>query len=178
MLHERLMIVVGTFTAYIMLFLLNNYFFSSLEFSKGVNWIYLPSGFRLMFVLIFVEWGAIGLVLASMYINHFYYFNGNLLSIVGIGLISGFSPLLARYVCRDTLGMDLELRNLTSKKLISVSIIFALLSSSLHQVFFVWQGHSDNYISSTFAMFVGDLIGTMIILYVLKYLISLIRFKT
>lgn len=175
--HERLFIVAGTCIAYITLFYFNNYFFSSLEFSMGVNWIYLPSGFRLMFVLIFAEWGAIGLVLASICINNFYYFNGDIFSIVAVGLVSGLSPLIARYLSRDRLGVDLELKNLTASKLIVVSVVFALLSALMHQVLFVWQGYTENFISSTFVMFVGDLIGTIVILYAIKYLISSVGLK-
>jgi MASE1 len=174
---ERFSIVVGCFIAYIVLFLMNNYLFGSLGFSEAVSWIYLPSGFRLLFILIFAEWGAVGIALASMVLSGLFHFNGNLASILGTGLISGLSPLLARYVCRDRLGMDLELRNLTANKLIAVSVVFALMSASMHQVFYTWRGYTPNFIASTAVMAVGDLVGTVIMLYIAKFVVSKIRLE-
>ena len=175
--YERLWIVAGTFIAYIVLYLINSYLFGSLGFSEGVSWIYLPSGFRLLFVLIFAEWGALGIALASMVLSGSFQFNGNIASILGAGFISGFAPFLARYVCRDKLGMDLELRNLTANKLIAVSVVFALMSASMHQVFDTWRGYTPNFITSTAVMAVGDLVGTVIMLYIAKFVVSKIRLQ-
>lgn len=175
--RERLWTVVGTFSAYIALFTLNDFLFGSLGFSEGVSWIYLPSGFRLMFILIFAEWGAVGIVLASVYVSGLFHFNGDQASILGAGFISGFSPLLARYVCHDKLGMDLELRNLTTHKLIAVSALFALMSALMHQVFYAWRGHTENFIASTAVMAIGDFVGTIIMLYIAKFVISKISLK-
>jgi hypothetical protein len=176
MMRERLWIVAGTFFGYALLFYLNDFLFGSLGFSEGVNWIYLPSGFRLMFVLIFAEWGAIGVVLASIFVSIFHYFDGDILSVLGSGLISGLAPLLARYICRDKLGMDLELRNLTPRMLISVSIVFAIMSSTMHQVFYTLRGHTSDFFASTAVMGLGDFVGTIIMLYLAKLALSRVRF--
>jgi hypothetical protein len=174
---ERLWLVVGTFIAYTALYFLNDLLFSSLEFSAGVNWIYLPSGFRLMFVLLFVESGAIGVALASIFLSSIFNFKGDLVSVMVTGLISGGAPYVARYVCHDKLGLDLDLRNLTVQKLIGVAFVFALLSASMHQVFFTWRGHTENFFSSTAVMFFGDIVGTVTMLYIAKFVLSGIRQK-
>lgn len=173
--HERLWIVAGTFIAYTVLFHLNHFLFGSLGFSQGVDWIYLPSGFRLMFVLIFAEWGGLGVALASMFISATFHFDGNMASVLGAGFISGFAPVLARYVCHDKLGMDLALRNLSVGKLIAVSLVFAGMSATMHQIFFTLRGHTDNFIASTAVMAFGDLMGTVIMLYMAKGVLSMIR---
>lgn len=172
---ERMWIVAGTCMAYMVLFFLNNHLFGSLGFSEGVNWIYLPSGLRLMFVLIFAQWGALGVTLASMLVSGLMQFDGNLASVLGSGFISGFSPLLARHVCHDKLGMDMELRNLSARKLMAVSVVFALMSASMHQVFYTFQGHTHNFFASTAVMAFGDLAGTVIMLYTAKWVLSKIR---
>jgi hypothetical protein len=174
---ERLWLVVGTFIAYTALYLLNDMLFSSLEFSPGVNWVYLPSGLRLMFVLLFVESGAIGVALASIFLSSIFTFKGDLISVLMTGLISGFAPYLARYVCHDRLSLDLGLQDLTARKLIGVSVVFALMSAFMHQVFYTWQGQTENFISSTAVMAVGDIIGTIIMLYIAKFVLLGIRQK-
>lgn len=176
--HAKFLIVMGTFLAYTLLFLLNQLLFGFLGFSESVHWIYLPSGLRLMFILVFVEWGAVGIALSSMLVNQLFHFDGNILSVIVSGCISGFSPYLARYVCHHQLGMDLDLRNLSSRKLITVSLVFALISASMHQVFFTLRGHTDNFLASTSVMAFGDLVGTVILLYTAKFALSKTRLKT
>lgn len=172
--NSRLAIVSGTALAYYLLFLLNNIIFSGLGYSEGVNWIYLPSGLRLAFVLIFTGWGTIGIALSSIYISYQYQFNGDLITIVGAGTISGFAPWLARLVCIDKLKLDVELRNLTASTLLKVSGIFAVLSPVLHQLWYTWRGQTDNFIASTAVMALGDFVGTFVMLYLTKMLIGLL----
>ena len=109
-------IVVLTAAAYAALFELNTLLFSAFSFSTGVDWIYLPSGLRLAFVLVFGVWGALGIILASIAIDFIHYFNADVTTAVVTGLISGASPLLARTICVDRLGLNKDLTNLTTGK--------------------------------------------------------------
>ena len=89
-------IVVLTAAAYVALFELNALLFSGLSFSASADWIYLPSGLRLGFILVFGVWGALGIVMASIATNLLHYPSGDTATLVVAGLISGLSPLLAR----------------------------------------------------------------------------------
>ena len=165
-------IVVVTAFAYMALFELNTLLFSAFSFSTGVDWIYLPSGLRLAFVLVVGVWGALGIVLASIAIDLIHYFNGDVMMAIVAGLISGSSPLLAREICVARLGLQQDLTNLTTDKLLKAAVIFAVLSATLHQLWFTFRGHTENFISSTVVMAFGDLTGTILILYAAKYLFS------
>lgn len=169
---KNVAVVVLTGVAYFLLFLLNDLLFSSFGYSEGVSWIFLPSGLRLAFVLIFVELGAVGICLASMAISYRYQFGGDLITIVGAGFISGFAPWLARIFCMDKLKLDMDLHNLTANTLLKVSIIFALLSAVLHQIWGWWRGHTENFISTTMVMAVGDLVGTILMLLTAKFILK------
>ena len=60
-------LIVGvTALFYVALFLLNGFLFSVLDFSAGVAWVFLPSGLRLVAVLLFDKWGALGIILGSL----------------------------------------------------------------------------------------------------------------
>ena len=170
----RLAIVFGTAIAYYLMFLLNNAVFAGLGYSEGVSWVYLPSGLRLAFVLVFVEWGAVGIALASMFISYQYQFNGDLLTILGAGTISGFAPWLARLVCIDKFKLDMNLSNLSVTTLLKVSVLFAVLSPVMHQLWYVWRGQTANFIASTSVMALGDLVGTVLMLYLAKFLLGLL----
>ena len=167
-------LVVGlTAIAYFVLFELNDALFTSFAFSTGVNWIFLPSGLRLVFILVFGVWGAFGIALASLIINLLFYFDGSLVSTIGTGLISGFAPLLARSICVDLIKLDVDLKNLTAGTLLKVAVVFAVLSPLLHQLWFNLRGQTENFIDSTAVMMFGDLTGTLVILYLTKFLLAL-----
>jgi hypothetical protein len=172
--QNKITIVASTAVAYFVVFQFNSYLFSALEYVDGVCWIFLPSGLRLVFILLFVQWGALGIALASVTIGYFYDLDGTFVSIVGTGIISGFSPWLARLICMDRLNLDLDLNSLTARKLLKVSLLFAVLSSVLHQLWFTVLGDSKDFISNTAVMAIGDFVGTIAVLYAAKVVLSLV----
>lgn len=174
MVSQKNLLVVGvTAVLYFLLYGLNSVLFSSLSFSAGVNWIFLPSGLRLAFILVFGIWGAIGIALASFAIHLLFYFEGSLVTAIGTALISGFAPLLARSICVDLIKLDVELKNLTAGTLLKVAVIFAVLSPVLHQAWFTLRGQTENFVNSTAVMAAGDLTGTLLVLYLAKFLLGL-----
>ena len=169
----RLGSVLGTAVAYSALCELNTYLFSSFSFSTGVDWIFLPSGLRLAFILIFGVWGALGIVLASFADSLNLYFNGDLITALGAGLISGFTPLLARHISFEWLKLDVHFRTLSTPTFIKIVLLFAVLSPVIHQLWYTFRGHTENFMSSTLVMAAGDLTGTIAVLYAAKSLLSL-----
>lgn len=167
---HTLTVIAGTCGAYIVLERLNHYAFAGFEFAPMVHWIYLPSGLRLAFVLIFVVPGAIGVAL-GMVLMTWPYYAGDPVSALASGVASGSAPLLARHFCHRFLGMDLELRNLTPASLLAIAAVFAAISAAMLQAVFVWRGYSSNYLLGTAVMALGDLVGTVIVIYVAKLLL-------
>ena len=123
-------LIVGlTALSYAALFLFNEYLFSVFDFSAGVAWIFLPSGVRLVTVLLFDKWGALGVVLGSMMVA----FHDALLTdplTVGVAAcLSGLAPLLARQVCLSLTDLDVNLQALTARGLLRMALIFSALSA-------------------------------------------------
>ena len=66
--------IVGlTIISFLALNWINELLFLQFEQSKGINWIFLPAGVRLLGTLLFGFAGFVGLLLASIYLN-FYHF--------------------------------------------------------------------------------------------------------
>ena len=163
-------IVLISALVYLLFFYLNKLFFASYEFSYGVNWIFIPSGIQLLLVLVAGVYGAIGIFLASVVIGlQNYYLDSVFLTLI-TALISGGSPLLARKICFDFLGVDKNLRNITFKLIIQMSLIFGLISASLHQLWFFYNNRSDDFLNSLLVMFSGDIAGTMLVLLLVSFL--------
>ena len=157
---------------YFLLFRLNDYFFSSLDFSGGVSWLYLPSGLRLVFVLVFINIGAISVGLATLVIAYLYYFNKDLVTISGLGFISGFAPWCARKICIQKFNMDPNLQDLSASALLKIALVFAVVSPVMHQLWLTLRGETESFVQSTVVMAIGDLLGTLLVLYSIKFLMA------
>ena len=171
-------VVLISALVYLLFFYLNKLFFASYEFSYGVNWIFIPSGIQLLLVLVAGVYGAIGIFLASVVIGlQNYYLDSVFLTLI-TAFISGSSPLLARKICFDFLGVNKNLRNITFSLIVKMSLIFGLISASLHQVWFFYNNKSDDVLNSLLVMFSGDIAGTMLVLLIVSFLnIIVLRFK-
>jgi ABC-type glycerol-3-phosphate transport system permease component len=175
-LEAKALIMLGCAAFYVYAFKLNFYFFESLNFSQGVNWVFIPSGLRLLFVLVFLEAGAIGVIAGSIFINYTIFQPENFQHIIVTGLISGASPLLALAVSRRIFSLDSTLSGFTTQTLFKVSVLFALFSSVLHQGWFFVVGDTDNFIINSAVMALGDWFGTVLVIATAAWALKFFRF--
>jgi hypothetical protein len=174
-LQMQALIVLVCATVYFYAFKLNLVLFQHLEFADNVNWVFIPSGLRLLFVLILFESGALGIGLASVLINYMYSAADDHLFNIVTGLMSGASPMLARYFAVDLFRLDATLTGLNARVLFKISVLFALISAVLHQMWFFWNGKATNFVSGTLAMAVGDWCGTVLVLGLASYALRLYK---
>jgi len=168
-------VVIGCGLAYAVLFYANDWLMAFLEASPGVNWIYLPAGLRLFLVLIFGLSGAIGISTASALITFGRDLGEDIISIFGIGLISGFGPYLARLLVIRNLKINPDLSNLNIQMIAISVLVFALLSTGLHQVWFVLMGIPSGSLSNAIAMLIGDILGALLFISICKFGIDLYK---
>jgi hypothetical protein len=162
--------------SYTSLFYVNNWLTSELVFSLGVNWIYLPAGLRLFLTLIFGLPGAIGIVLASFLISYLGEFPHDLTLCLGVGLVSGFAPYLARVFVINNTELQANLSNLSLQNLISCIFVYALLSAGLHQLWYGVEGLENTGTFNHFlVMFIGDVLGSILLIAVIKYGLDVLK---
>jgi hypothetical protein len=160
---------------YSALFFFNDWLTETVKYDLGVSWIYLPAGLRLFLILIFGLSGAIGIAAASFAISYFGVFPPDLLTCIGIGLISGFAPLLAKWVVVSNIPINNDLSNLSIQKIILCIVIYALMSSGFHQYWFVLRDLESGSINHFLVMFIGDVVGSILLITLIKYGIDLMR---
>jgi uncharacterized membrane protein len=169
-LAEAFLALLISAIAYASLFYVNNWLTSELIFSLGVNWIYLPAGLRLFLTLIFGLPGALGIALASFLISYYGDFPQNLVVCLGIGLVSGFAPYLARFFVLSNVRLTPDLSNLNFQKLIACILIYALLSAVLHQWWFSTMAlENAGGMDHVSVMFIGDVLGSLLLISLIKY---------
>lgn len=162
--------------AYTLLFYCNNWLTNSVTFSLGVSWIYLPAGLRLFLTLIFGLPAAIGIAIASFSISYYGDFRYDLTVCIGVGLISGFAPYLARFFICSNLRLESDLSNLNFPKLIACILTYALLSAGLHQWWFATMNLEDaGAVNHFLVMFIGDVLGSFLLIALIKCYLDLLR---
>ena len=158
------------------LFYVNDWLTSNLSYGLGVNWIYLPAGLRLFLTLVFALPGAIGIAVISFLICWFGYFPQDLITCLGVGLISGFAPYLARLFVMTNVPLASDLSNLSLPKLILCILIYAFLSSGLHQWWFAIRDlDRTGDLNHFLVMFIGDVFGTVLLIAAIKYGLDLLK---
>lgn len=160
---------------YSALFFFNDWLTDTLKYDLGVSWIYLPAGLRLFLILIFGFAGAIGIAAASFAISYFGVFQPDLVTCIGIGLISGFAPLLAKWVVVSNTHISNDLSNLSLQKILFCILVYALVSAGLHQWWFVVRDLESGSLNHFLVMFVGDVVGSILLIVLIKYSIDLIK---
>ncbi len=160
---------------YSALFFFNDWITEMLKYDLGVSWIYLPAGLRLFLILIFGLAGAIGIATASFAISYFGAFPADLLTCIGIGLISGFAPLFAKWVVVSNTYISNDLSNLSMQKILLCIVVYALMSSAFHQYWFVLRDLESGSLNHFLVMFAGDVAGSILLTALIKYGIDLMR---
>lgn len=155
-------------------FHLNMMLFDALELHSGANWIFLPAGVRLLCTLILAGEGAIGLLIASLIISVQTYAEMGLLTNLVSALISAGAPYLAYRIALFN-GFSATLDKLNAARLGLLSLVYALLSALLHALWYTLRSVHTDFLSSFTAMFTGDLIGTLLVLYAMKILFATVR---
>jgi hypothetical protein len=165
--------LLATALVYFLLDALNRALFSSTALAGGESWIYLPAGLQLAFILIFLDTGAAGITLASCAIGWVHFSGMDPVTVLGAGLISGFSPWLARIICLEKFKLDQQLHQLNQAALVKMALTFAALHAVMLQLWLSWSDPAIAFIDAAAKLFVADLLGTLILLYIAKYAIGL-----
>lgn len=160
---------------YIMFFYFNDYAMTHLEAAQGVSWIFLPAGLRIFLTLIFNYSAAFGLAIASLVINWLGFYEADWVTIFGIALICAIAPLLGRHFVIHNVQVNADLSNISIRNLLITIVIFSLLSSGLHQLWFVTRGIDSGSFNHFIAMFVGDVLGSILFVAIIKYGIDLLK---
>ena len=160
---------------YSALFFFNDWVTEAVKYDLGVSWIYLPAGLRLFLILIFGLAGAIGIAAASFAISYFGVFPPDLVTCLGIGLISGFAPLLAKWLIVSNIPINNDLSNLSIQKIILCIIVYALMSAGLHQFWFELRDLESGSLNHFLVMFIGDIAGSILLIALIKYSIDLLK---
>lgn len=158
-------------------YLLNSRYMASFAHAPGIDLLFIPSGLRLMAILIGGIWAAVGVSLGSLYLTGAEFQTLQPWVIIAISACSGLCPYLALRASLKMTGVEPGLKNLSARKLPLISLGVAVGSSLLHNLLFSalglesWQAFPGHAL----AMATGDFLGILLAMTSVFLLLRLVR---
>jgi hypothetical protein len=150
--------------AYGFFFKLNDWLFSVVRVSDYISWVFLPAAIRMLAVMLFGWVGVAGLYLGSLS-----QLGGMLeadpVRALVIAGISSVPCLLAARLVQRALRVPGDLAGMTGRHLLVFGLAGGLASSGAHTLYFALEAASLAPLAGFMPMFVGDTVGTLIVLY-------------
>lgn len=168
----RLGMIALTVVVYLAMVATNEWLFTDFELTDGAFWIYLPAGVRLIFTLMFGGIGALGIFIAALIATRIYYFPYDFISSIADATACAIGPyIIYRFMAYRFNLRNGCLQNLTPSMLLGCSVAFAFANSVLQHSWLIPMGYTVQPYNSLIVMFIGDLLGTLIVLYTIKVLL-------
>jgi hypothetical protein len=158
---------------FVVFFHLNLAFFSALEYREGVNWVFLPAGFRVILVLVAGVPGSMGIMLGTWFIDRTALGSDLTGMVLANGLVSGFTPWLVLKFSERWGVMSPQLQQLTTQQLLNFTLMYAAANALAHHAsWWLFKRADLNVWVDVWPMFVGDAIGALLMLYGFKFVLN------
>jgi len=154
-------------------FQLNGWAFSNFEYREGVNWVFLPAGFRVILVLIAGLPGGFGIMLGTWFIDR-ETLGGDAGAMALLnGIVSGFTPWLVLKVSENYGVLNHQLQRMTGHQLLNFTLLYAAANALAHHLSWWFFNRSElNIWVDIWPMFIGDTVGALLMLYAFKFLLN------
>jgi hypothetical protein len=154
---------------WILFYRISLWLFDYFEYNSHVCWVFLPAGIRMIAVFIFGWTGVLGLFIGSVITNE------EELSgyVIYLSAISAMAAMAAKLACKFWFNIPDTLLGLTGKQLLGFAVVGALTNSLLSNLYFYIMAET-NSLKGFMPMFVGDLLGTLIIFHLMVKILQLI----
>ena len=165
-------------TACLAFFSLNEALTSLLPYKDYIALIFLPAGFQIVLACL-LRWQCfLGLFIGSIITGLIYLNESNNHHLWIFSFFSAFIPIIVVLVIDYLCNLGFELSETNLQKIILIAVLYALLSSLMHNSYLLWLGEISliEYQQDSLAMFIGDITGALIFLTVLScYRVPLIK---
>ena len=179
------------FSLFLILFLIQRIFFDLIQNSTmalAASFLYLPHGLRVLATLIggrkIIPGLFLGHVVSGIYIHSFANGTGiEILDIFNLEIIiiilltsigSSFCVLLALFILKIN---SLKIKSIKLKTILIVSVLSSIINSFFSNTIY-YLSFDDWEIGAQFLQYIiGDLIGALILFYVLKFLKKMVIYK-
>lgn len=167
-------IIVLSGIAWVGSFAIHSRFLHFLEHAPGIDHAFIPSGVRMIAILIGGIWAVLGICLGSLFLTGAEFQTAQNGIILAVAACSGLCPYIALRLSLRVTGVQSSLGNLTPLRLPLISLGVALGSAVLHNLLFSalglepWSDFVDHAVAMTTGDFVGILLAVVIAFLILR----------
>ena len=174
---QNLAYICGVAIAWTLLYAINEFFFNFSLYNNAANLIFLPAMLRPVAVLLFGPAGVIGLFIGSLIGSSITPALPSVMFAVAVASASSgwLAICLMRLVPAFSVELSGELSGFRLSTLFVVCGLTAGFSALNHQLAHEVTGVTSTPLAQTVAMFAGDALGSLIMLYALTGLLRLAR---
>ena len=157
---------------WVLLFRLNRWAFSSIDVTIFISWIFLPAAIRMLAVMV-CDWaGALGLFAGALFTSQTDP-AATLSDEIVLAFLSASGPLVAFWFCTRLLSLPSNLTGLTARQLLVFATMGAVFNAVPHNIYFYLSDRMSSPIEGLVPMFLGDLLGTVVVLYGVSFALRL-----
>jgi hypothetical protein len=149
---------------WILLFKINTWLFNSVEVNSHISWVFLPAFLRMVAAMVWRWSGVAGLFMGGL-ITSSIWTGGSVVNASALAALSALGPLLAVTLCTKWLGLNARFEGLKAIHVLQFAAIGALVNALLHNLYFYASGMQPSSMEGVLPMMVGDLLGTLVVLY-------------
>lgn len=145
--------------------LTNRYLMAGTNIAPGIDLVFIPAGIRLLLVIVFGIWGALGVFLADPLLFMLEFQQGSFGESLVNAAISGFAPYFTvRAFCRLA-GVDGSFAKLKPVHLPLLALAVSVVTPLLFNIHFVMQGREQpsEFLHNFTAMMTGDFLGCLFV---------------
>jgi hypothetical protein len=142
----------------------------ALEFSVHhdlAHIVYFPAGIRLLAVLLFGWLGIFGILIGWIFC-YFFAHEKSLLECIFLGLISGLTAYVSLLAWQFIYQINHSLNEMTAMQLLNLVFISSGISAFIRFFYIYAQDQSISFITIFSVGLMGDILGTLILLYLIK----------
>ena len=151
------------------IYFLNNALTGFLYLAPAAHLVHIPSGFKLLFVLM-GRWAAAAAIACVAFLNaYFLMFEGKMILGLALACASGLAPLFTWLFFKHRLQIEENLGNIRYKDILAMGLFFAVLNSAMHQLIIFWSGEQSDFAKGFLIMGIGDLTGLYVVLIIIKF---------
>lgn len=157
-------VLVATAVTWVVAVLLQRHFLFAFDHAPGINLLFLPSGVRLIAIMIGGLWATAGVCLGTLLLAGSEFHVLSTTQLLVVALCGGLCPYIALRTSFKIMGIDAGLSGLAPRHLPFISLGVAVGSSILHNLAFSASGLDpwSGYLERVLAMTAGDFFGILL----------------
>lgn len=150
----------------------NDVVFRKLSPTPNATWIYLPAALRIIYPLVFRSAGVFGIILGSFLVVQDRV-NDGIIDTAVLSIISGLAPLIGIGMFTTLFNTKPDLADFKPLHLFALAWTCALMNAVSMNLYFAISGGMVQPLQLATTIFIGDLVGTLVVLYVLAFVLTL-----